>query len=145
MTNLVIVRGVINREPDIKENMTILNVEITKRFKDNQTGDWREQKTWIKVKKFGVMSFVPAILNSVMVIGEIATSSWDKGDGTKGYETYIKANDVSVVMTTPDNSHATQRPQEMAPPPQKLAGFSLSAPAQTDQVFGMDFDDSIPF
>lgn len=47
----------------------------------------------------------------VGVTGRIKTRSWDKDDGTKGYETYVVANRVQFLDTKQSNSAPIPEPE----------------------------------
>jgi len=81
--------------PNGKEVMN-LNMATSDKWKDKQTGEWKEDTQWHRISifdswKIGKMRHLRKG-DQVYVEGKIVYRSWETQDGTKKYVTEIKVN-----------------------------------------------------
>ena len=99
--NKVILMGNLTRDPELKytqSNMAIckIGVAVNRRFKDGQTGEWREEPTFVDVTIFGKRGEAFEKYHrkgqSCFLEGELRLDSWeDKNTGQKRSKLYVVA------------------------------------------------------
>jgi single-strand DNA-binding protein len=97
--NKVILMGNLTRDPEMRftqNNMAICNLTlaVNRRFKDGQTGDWREEATFVDVTIFGKRGEVFAKHHSkgkqAFIEGSLRLDSWkDKESGANRSKLYV--------------------------------------------------------
>ena len=82
-----------------------VNAAENHRYKDKQTGEWRDSgTTWWRVKAFGKHAEALAEANItkgtlLLVTGRSETREYEKRDGTKGASLELIADQVGVIPT----------------------------------------------
>lgn len=76
--------------------VTKFNVATTRRWKDSQTGDWRDETEWTRVTLWKGENVSPYLTKGkqVYVEGRLKTSTVDGQDGQKKYFTEVVADEV---------------------------------------------------
>jgi single-strand DNA-binding protein len=153
--NKVILIGNLGKDAETKFTasgvaVSRFSVATTRRFKDNATGDWKDETDWTNVvlwKNEGVTQYLTKG-KQVYVEGRIQTRSYDDKDGNKRYSTEVVAEEVMLLggrgeggegggMQSAPRS-ATQR---VAP-----AGGNAAKPAGNFDDFDPGIsDDDVPF
>lgn len=115
--NNVVISGNLTKNPELRSNGTMsvcrFTVAVNDRKKNNQTGEWEDNPSFIPVVVFGRQADnCDRYLTKgrkVTVQGRIQTGSYQKQDGTKVYTTDVIAN---VVEFERDRQ---EKPQEEVP------------------------------
>jgi single-strand DNA-binding protein len=151
--NKVILIGHLGRDAETaytasQTSVTKFSVATNRRWKDQQTGEWKEETNWTNVVLWRGENVAPYLTKGkqVYVEGRIQTRSYDDKEGKKVWTTEVVADDVILLggrgeggppddgpheSTRSDNMRSAPRPRQAAP----------SAPPM-DQGVG---DDDVPF
>ena len=105
--NKVILMGNLTRDPEIRftqNQMAICKVglAVNRRFKDSQTGEWREEPTFVDVTIFGKRGEAFEKYHkkgqSAFLEGELRLDNWeDKNTGQKRSKLYVVAENWEFV------------------------------------------------
>ncbi len=105
--NKVILMGNLTREPEVKftqNNMAICNIglAVNRRFKDGQSGEWREEATFVDVTIFGKRGEAFAQHHSkgkpAFIEGSLRLDSWkDKESGANRSKLYVVGDNWEFV------------------------------------------------
>lgn len=88
-----------------------VNVAENHRYKDKQTGEWRDSgTTWWRVKAFGRAAEALAEANLskgtlLLISGRSETREYEKRDGSRGSSLELIADDVAIIPQMPRPSH----------------------------------------
>jgi single-strand DNA-binding protein len=153
MLNKVMLIGRLGADPEVRympngDAITTIRLATSRRWKDRNTGERKEDTEWHRVVFFsGLAKTAGEYLkkgSQVYVEGRIRTQKWQGQDGQDRYTTEIVADSMNMLDSrsggtasysdnnTPPASSYDNRPSAPA--------SSQSAPASYD-----DFDDDIPF
>jgi single-strand DNA-binding protein len=124
--------------------VTSFSVATNRRWKDQQTGEWKEETDWAKVVLWRQENLANYLTKGkqIYVEGRLQTRSYDDKDGKKQYMTEVVADEVILLGG---------RAGEGAPEGGGAQPISMprSAPkAQRPEESGMDqgiTDDDVPF
>ena len=155
MLNKVMLIGRLGGDPEIRympsgDPIATLNIATSRRWRDKQTGERKEETEWHRVTFFGPIAKVCGDYlrkgSQVYVEGRIKTDKYQK-DGVDVYRTGIIGEQMNMLDS---RSGGTTSFSDNAPPassydnrPSASSGSQStppSAPASYD-----DFDDDIPF
>jgi single-strand DNA-binding protein len=102
--------------------VTKFSVATNRRWKDQQTGDWKEETNWTNVVLWRSENLAQYLTKGkqVYVEGRIQTRSYDDKDGKKVYATEVVAEDVILLGGRGEGGGAGTGMDE---------GFSQDAPA----------------
>src|ERR1035441_911066 len=159
--NKVILIGNLGKDAETKfipsgTSVTTFNLATTRRWKDPQSGEWKEQTDWHRVKYWRAENVANYLLKGkqVYVEGRLETRSYDDKDGKKVYTTEVVCDHLVLLGSRQDGGGAapdeySQQPVSMprsaarpAAPPSQSAP---SAPSE-DPAFNQGFtDDDVPF
>jgi single-strand DNA-binding protein len=129
--------------------VTKFSVATSRRWKDQQSGEWKEETDWTRVTLWRGENLAPYLTKGkqVYVEGRLQTRSYDDKDGKKVWATDVIAEDVILLGGRGDSSGASdeysQEPRS-APRPRSMpqhAGPSQSAPPPNEGIA----DDDVPF
>ncbi len=105
--NKVILMGNLTRDPELRytqNNVAIckLGLAVNRRFKDGQTGEWREEPTFVDVTIFGKRGEAFEKYHrkgaSAFLEGELRLDTWDdKNTGAKRSKLYVVAENWEFV------------------------------------------------
>lgn len=105
--NKVILMGNLTRDPELRftqSNMAVCKVglAVNRRFKDGQTGEWREEPTFVDVTIFGKRGEAFEKYHrkgaSAFVEGSLRLDTWeDKNSGQKRSKLYVVADNWEFV------------------------------------------------
>jgi single-strand DNA-binding protein len=128
---------------------TTFSVATNRRYKDSQTGDWKDETDWHNIVLWRQENFANYLTKGrqVYVEGRLHTRSWDDKDGQKRYMTEVVADQVFLLggrgeggmdegageAARPVSMPRSARPQGGAPAP------------EPEPDFGGISDDDVPF
>lgn len=154
MLNKVILIGRLGADPEVRympsgDAITSIRLATSRRWKDRNTGERKEETEWHRVVFFGGLAKIAGEYlkkgSQAYIEGRIRTQKWQGQDGQDRYTTEIVADEMHMLDS---RSGGTANYSENAAAP--TAGFdnrpaapmssAPSAPAAFD-----DFDDDIPF
>ena len=172
--NKVLLLGNLGRDAETKFTpsgvaMTRFSIATQRRWKDQQTNEWKEETDWHNVVLWRSENLGQYLTKGkqVYVEGRLQTRSYEDKDGQKKYSTEVVADDVILLGgrgeggggggmgAPPDDfnqaSQGSQRPvsmprSAMGQPPRAAA--PASQPASTGSEPGFDggvTDDDVPF
>ncbi|MDT8407880.1 MAG: single-stranded DNA-binding protein [Methylococcales bacterium] len=163
MLNKVMLIGNLGADPEVRfmpSGDPIANIRLatSRRWKDRQTGDRKEETEWHRVVFFGALAkIVQDYLkkgSQVYVEGRIRTSKWQGQDGQDRYTTEIVAENMTMLGgrsggTANFNEGSGSNYGHQAPTQHSGGATPKSQdPAQGGAANGPayeDFDDDIPF
>lgn len=158
MLNKVMLIGNLGADPEVRympSGGAVTNVSLatTRRWKDRQSGERKEQTEWHRVVFFNRLAEIAGEYlrkgSQVYVEGRLQTRKWQDQNGQDRYSTEIVAEDMQMLGSrsggtanfgdsSQQGGYAPSAPQS-APAQQQPSGNN-PPPAAYD-----DFDDDIPF
>ncbi|MBZ5605913.1 MAG: single-stranded DNA-binding protein [Acidobacteriia bacterium] len=153
--NKVILIGHLGRDAETaytasQQSVTKFSVATNRRWKDQQTGEWKEETDWTRVTLWRGENIAPYLTKGtqVYVEGRLQTRSYDDKDGKKVWATDVIAEQVILLGgrgqsgggPSMDEGYSQEPAMKSAPRPRQQAP-QQSAPAM-DQGVG---DDDVPF
>lgn len=165
MLNKVMLIGRLGADPEVRflpsgGSVATIRLATSRRWKDKQTGERKEETEWHRVVFFSRLAEIVGEYlkkgSQVYVEGRIRTQKWQGQDGQDRYTTEIVADTMNMLDSRSGGtaefggeqsqggySAPSSRPsnQQQQSAPQHDSGSSMSpAPPNYD-----DFDDDIPF
>ncbi len=148
--NKVILIGHLGRDAETaytasQTAVTKFSVATNRRWKDQQSGEWKEETNWTNVVMWRGENVAPYLTKGkqVYVEGRIQTRSYDDKDGKKVWTTEVVADDVILLggrgEGAPDEGYS-QEPMRSAPRGRPAAAGPPAAPVSE----GVS-DDDVPF
>jgi len=127
--------------------VTSFSVATNRRWKDQQSGEWKEETDWSNVVLWRSENLANYLTKGkqVYVEGRLRTRNYENKDGQKVYVTEVVADDVILLggqgggAGGPRDEYS-QQPVSMPRGPQKPA----ARPASNDYETGIT-DDDVPF
>jgi len=102
--NKVLLIGHLGKDAETKftpsgASMTKFSVATNRRWKDQQTGEWKEETDWANVVLWRQENLANYLLKGkqVYVEGRLQTRSWEDKDGKKQYMTEVVADEVILL------------------------------------------------
>jgi single-strand DNA-binding protein len=102
--NKVILLGHLGKDAETRfttggQSVTNFTVATNRRWKDQQTGDWKEETDWHNVVLWRAENLANYLTKGkqVYVEGRLRTRSYDDKDGNKRYVTEVMADDVILL------------------------------------------------
>lgn len=142
--NKVILVGHLGRDAETRFTpsgaaCTNFSVATNRRWKDQQTGEWKEETDWHRIVLWRSENLANYLTKGtqVYVEGRLQTRSYDDKDGKKVYTTEVVAENVILLSGRGDAVSAAAD----APPASRGA---QRMPSQADEP-GMPGDDDVPF
>jgi single-strand DNA-binding protein len=146
--NKVILIGHLGRDAETRFTpagiaVTSFSVATNRRWKDQQTGEWKEETDWAKVVLWRQENLANYLTKGkqIYVEGRLQTRSYDDKDGKKQYTTEVVADEVILLGGRGEGGGPETGPQPVSMP--------RSAPkAQRADESPMDqgiTDDDVPF
>jgi single-strand DNA-binding protein len=148
--NKVILIGHLGRDAETaytasQTAVTKFSVATNRRWKDQQTGEWKEETNWTNVVLWRGENVAPYLTKGkqVFVEGRLQTRSYDDKDGKKVCTTEVVAEDVILLGGRGEGGGG---PEEMSQEPMRSAPRSrpAAAPASQPPSEGIG-DDDVPF
>jgi single-strand DNA-binding protein len=156
--NKVILVGHLGRDAETKftpggSSVTKFSVATSRRWKDQQSGEWKEETNWSNVTLWRAENLAPYLTKGkqVYVEGRLQTRSYDDKDGKKVYATDVVADDVILLGGRGEGGgggeesggYSQDRPVSM-PRGARGGGGGSSQPPADDFPQGIT-DDDVPF
>jgi single-strand DNA-binding protein len=154
--NKVILIGNLGRDAETKytpsgASVTNFSLATTRRWKDQQSGEWKEQTDWHRVKYWRAENVANYLTKGkqVYVEGRLETRSYDDKDGKKVYTTEVVCEHLVLLGGRQDAGSAG--PDEYSQQPVSMPRSARPAPAQSqpaheDPGFSQGItDDDVPF
>jgi single-strand DNA-binding protein len=152
--NKVILVGHLGRDAETKftpggVSVTSFSVATSRRWKDQQSGEWKEETDWSNVTLWRAENLAQYLTKGkqVYVEGRLQTRSYEDKDGKKVYRTDVVADEV-ILLSGGGGGRGGDEYSQSAPPQRSSAprGGSASAPAAHDDFGGQGItDDDVPF
>lgn len=164
MLNKVTLIGRLGADPEVRYMpsggaVTNIGIATTRRWKDRQTGERRDETEWHRVAFFNRIAEIAGEYlrkgSLVYIEGRIRTRKWQDQSGQDRYTTEIIAEQMQMLdsksggtgnfndgQTNPSHT-APQQTMSPATPPQ--ATTNQQAPESPPPASYEDFDDDIPF
>ena len=128
------------------------SVATSRRWKDQQTGEWKDDTTWTNVVLWRNENLAPYLTKGkqVYVEGRIETRSYEDKDGQKKYSTEVIAVEIMLLGGRGEGGPGGGGDEFGAAPPVSMprsasrGGGSSSRPMPQDDAFGAG-DDDVPF
>ena len=129
--------------------VTKFSVATSRRWKDQATGDWKEETDWSRVVLWRGEAVAPYLLKGkqVYVEGRLQTRSYDDKDGKKVWATDVVAEEVILLGGRGGNApsggdeYSQQEPMKSAPRGRQAP----AAPAHAAPMSGGVDEDDVPF
>ncbi len=153
--NKVILVGHLGRDAETKFTpggaaVTRFSVATNRRWKDQQSGEWKEETNWTNVVLWRAENLANYLTKGkqVYVEGRIQTRSYDDKDGKKVYATEVVADDVILLGGQGGGGDRGGddfgQPVSMPRSAQRGGGASHQPAPQDDYGQGIT-DDDVPF
>jgi single-strand DNA-binding protein len=127
---------------------TTFSIATSRRWKDQQTGEWKEETDWHNVvlwRQENVANYLTKG-KQVYVEGRIQTRSYDDKDGKKVYTTEVVADDVILLGGRGAEGGAPEESQSRPVSSPRTAQPSAAAPASEGPASDLGVtDDDVPF
>ncbi|MCU1259510.1 MAG: single-strand binding protein [Bryobacterales bacterium] len=157
--NKVILVGHLGRDAETKftpggTGVTKFSVATSRRWKDKDSGEWKEETDWSNITFWRGENVAPYLLKGtqVYVEGRLHTRSYEDKDGKKVYATDVVAEDVILLggrgAQGGAGSSAGEFSQERGPVSMPRSAQRTQAPQQHAPAddFGQGItDDDVPF
>lgn len=138
MLNKVTLIGNLGADPEVKHlpsgsSITNVSLATTRRWKDKQTGERKEESEWHRVIFFNRLAEIAEEYlrkgSQIYVEGRLQTRKWTDNDGKDRYSTEIIAETMHMLGGKSGEGKSSKPPSSNSPPSSKYD----------------DFDDDIPF
>jgi single-strand DNA-binding protein len=150
--NKVILLGHLGRDAETaytasQTAVTKFSVATSRRWKDQQSGEWKEETNWTNVVLWRGENVAPYLTKGkqVYVEGRLQTRSYDDKDGKKVWTTEVVADDV--ILTSGGRGGDAPQQEEYGEPMRSAPRSARAAPAQAAPAPSHDNigDDDVPF
>ena len=140
--NLFVCIGRLGRDPEVRympngDAAVNISLAVGKKWKDKQSGETKEQTTWVRCSAFGKTAELIGKYakkgGQMRVTGELSVSKYNDKDGVEKESTEIRVQDFQLLGGRPDGAAP-------APAPARAPAAAPRAPAGR-----MDDDGDIPF
>ncbi len=147
--NKVILVGHLGKDAETKFTpsgvaVTTFSVATNRRWKDQQTGEWKEETDWANIVLWRQENLANYLTKGkqVYIEGRLQTRSWDDKDGKKQYKTEVVADDVILL-----GGRGGDGGQESGPQPVSMPRTARPQPAAQEEPGGDQgiTDDDVPF
>ncbi len=155
--NKVILVGNLGRDAETKftssgTSVTTFSLATTRRWKDQGSGEWKEQTDWHRVKYWRAENVANYLLKGkqVYVEGRLETRSYDDKDGKKVYTTEVVCEHLVLLGSRQDAGGAPDEYSQQPVSMPRSAGRPAAAPSQAappdEPAFNQGItDDDVPF
>ena len=146
MLNRVMLIGNLGADPDVRytpggDPIATLRLATTRRWKDRNTNERKEETEWHRVVFFGALAKVAADYlkkgSQLYVSGRIRTQKWTDKEGQERFTTDIVGEELNMLGGKSDGGNT----QNNSVGKEKNSGHSYSG----NNGYPEDFDDDIPF
>jgi single-strand DNA-binding protein len=151
--NKVILVGNLGKDAETKFTqggaaVTKFTIATGRRWKDQQSGEWKEETDWHNVVLWRAENLANYLLKGkqVYIEGRLHTRSYDDKDGKKQYFTEVVAEDVILLGGRTGEASAGAGEQASGPVSMpRTAPRQAPAAAAPDQMNQEITDDDVPF
>ncbi len=155
--NKVILIGNLGRDAETKytpsgASVTTFSLATTRRWKDQQSGEWKDQTEWHRIKYWRAENVANYLTKGkqVYVEGRLETRSYDDKDGKKVYTTEVVCEHLVLLGSRQEGAGApdeySQQPVSMPRSARPAAAPAPSAPPAEEPGFSQGItDDDVPF
>ena len=152
--NKVILIGHLGRDAETaytasQTAVTKFSVATNRRWKDQQSGEWKEETNWTNVVLWRGENVAPYLTKGkqIFVEGRLQTRSYDDKDGKKVWTTEVVAEDVILLGGrgeggAPDEMSQEPRSEPRSAPRSRQASAPAAAAPPAHEGIG---DDDVPF
>lgn len=162
MLNKVTLIGNLGADPEVRYMpsggaVTTIRLATSRRWKDKQSGERREETEWHRVVFFTRLAEIAGEYlkkgSQVYIEGRLRTQKWQGQDGQDRYTTEIIANEMQMLGSRSggtsnfsDNQPDNSAPSPASPSsPQQPSRQQEAKPDSPPPAAYDDFDDDIPF
>ena len=128
--------------------VTKFSVATSRRWKDQATGDWKEETDWTRVVLWRGEAVSPYLLKGkqIYVEGRLQTRSYDDKDGKKVYATEVVAEEVILLSSRGEGEGAAPISGVAGMARGRAAASPAGGGAADDDMGPMGIsDDDVPF
>lgn len=150
--NKVILIGHLGRDAETKFTpagvpVTRFSVATSRRWKDQQTGEWKEETDWSNVVLWRQENVGQYLTKGkqVYVEGRLQTRSYEDKDGKKVYATEVVADDVILLGGRGGEGARDEFSQQPVSMPRTAQRPKAAAPAQDTSFDQGVTEDDVPF
>ncbi|MFN0100752.1 MAG: single-stranded DNA-binding protein [Bryobacteraceae bacterium] len=165
--NKVILVGHLGKDAETKftpagVSFTRFSVATSRRWKDQQTGDWKEETDWHNISLWRAENLAQYLTKGkqVYVEGRLQTRSYEDKDGQKKYSTEVVADDVILLSSRGESGgdaggysqepRMVSQPRTAAPRPESggMGGGAAAMPSPGGGASPFEAgisDDDVPF
>jgi len=152
--NKVILIGNLGRDAETKftpqgTSVTNFSLATTRRWKDQQSGEWKDQTEWHRVVYWRAENVANYLTKGkqVYVEGRLQTRSYDDKDGKKVYTTEVVCEHLVLLGGRTEAGGGEEFSQASAPGPRAVPRPAAAAPAPAEEPgFNQGItDDDVPF
>lgn len=124
--------------------VTKFSVATNRRWKDQASGEWKEETNWTNVVLWRNENLAPYLTKGkqVYIEGRIQTRSYEDRDGKKVYTTEVVAEEVILLG---GDRESGSRPAERERPPVSQPRSASQASARPGRAADYITDDDVPF
>jgi single-strand DNA-binding protein len=150
--NKVILLGNLGRDAETRFTpsgaaRTTFSIATSRRWKDQQTGEWKEETDWHNIVLWRQENLANYLTKGkqVYVEGRLQTRSYEDKDGKKVYTTEVVADDVILLGGRGADAGSADEPHSQnAPAPRSSQRSAPRAAEEPAPDFGAT-DDDVPF
>lgn len=126
--------------------VTKFSVATNRRWKDQQSGEWKEETNWTNVVLWRGENVAPYLTKGkqIYVEGRLQTRSYDDKDGKKVWTTEVVAEDVILLGGRGEGGAPDEMSQEPRSAPRSRQASAPAAAAASPAHEGIG-DDDVPF
>jgi single-strand DNA-binding protein len=126
--------------------VTKFSVATNRRWKDQQSGEWKEETNWTNVVLWRGENVAPYLTKGkqIYVEGRLQTRSYNDKDGKKVWTTEVVAEDVILLGGRGEGGAPDETSQEPRSAPRSRQAAAPAAPAAPAAHEGIG-DDDVPF
>lgn len=154
--NKVILLGHLGKDAETKftpsgTSVTNFTLATNRRWKDQQTGEWKEETDWHRVVLWRSENISNYLLKGkqVYIEGRLQTRSYDNKEGQKVYVTEVVADDVILLSSQRGEGMGASEFNQQAQPvsmPRSARTPQAPAAAPAPEAHGQGVtDDDVPF
>ena len=132
--------------------VTNFTLATNRRWKDQQTGEWKEETDWHNCVVWRAENLAPHLVKGKQIYleGRLQTRSYEDKDGNKKYMTEVVAEASSVILLGGRGADAAAPPMDddaaQAGPPRAAASRGAGAAAAPAEAASQEIsDDDVPF
>ncbi len=150
--NKVILVGNLGRDAETSYTasqtaVTKFSVATGRRWKDQQSGEWKEETNWTNVVLWRGENVAPYLTKGkqIYVEGRLQTRSYDDKEGKKVWTTEVVAEDVILLGGRGEGGGPDEFSQEPRSAPRSRQAAAPAAPSSAPRASEGIGDDDVPF